>query len=172
MKSRRRVNSNVRHLIVKPPRPFTLLCLLLAILPPLAEAQQRSPFSNLDAMKPTNCETNAVMLDGIPQNRFQGNATTDVVVVIARLGAHESSRELNRRRLFNVRYRLENYRGLNPNRLVLAEGDRVKGYGRIELYVDGQMFDVLVAAQNADLCVSCCGPNEDFYPARKPRRRK
>ena len=123
-------------------------------------------------MKPTNCEMNAAMLDRIPQNRFQGTAATDVIFVIAHLGGHESSRELNRRRLFNVRHRLEKYRGLNPNRLVVAEGDRVRGYGRIELYVDGQMFDVLVAARNADLCVSCCGPNDDFYPERKRRMRK
>ena len=139
---------------------------------PLAHAQQQSPFANLDAMKPTNCEMNAAMLDRIPQNRFRGNPTNDVVIVIARLGAYERSRELNRRRLFNVWYRLEKYRGLNPNKIRMAEGDRVKGYERIELYVDGQMFDVLIAGRNADLCVSCCGPNEDFYPERKRRMRK
>src|SRR6266550_1335300 len=109
---------------------------ILLLVPTIAFAQQTSA----NDLKPTNCETNAAILDRIPQNRFQSNTPNDVVIVIARLGSQEFSRALNHRRLFNVRYRLEKYRGLNPNRIVLAEGDRVERYGRVELYVDGKLF--------------------------------
>src|SRR4051812_7293883 len=105
-------------------KPRRTVNVILFFVPAIVFAQQPSP----NGLKPTNCEMNAAMLDRIPQSRFQGNATNDVVMVVAHLGAHEFSRELNRRRLFNVRYRLQTYRGLNPNRIVLAEGDRVKGY--------------------------------------------
>ena len=147
---------------------ITNALVILLLIPTISFAQQPSAYD----LKPTNCEMNAAKLDGIPQTRFQGNSADDVVIVIARPGSREFSHELNRRRLFNVRYRLEKYRGLQPGRVVLAEGDRVKGYGRVELYVDGKLFDVLVASPGKDLCVSCCGHNDDFYPERKQRTRK
>ena len=150
-------------------KPLKILATIVLLLLVSVGRGQDSGSSIVPNKTPTNCETNAAMLDRVPQKRFQGNAENDVVVVIAHLGAREFSRGLNRRRLFNVMYRLENYRGLNPKRIVVAEGERVKGYGRVELYVEGALFEVLVAEPAKDLCVSCCGTNEDFYPERAKR---
>lgn len=156
---------------MKSSAAFDRLALLLlpALLGSVAFAQTPLPSAFPD--KPTNCETNAAHLDKVPQARFQGWIGDGAVIVISRLGDGEYSRELNRRRLFNVRYRLEHYRGLNPQRVVTAEGERTRGYGRVEVYVDGALFQVLVAGRGKDLCVTCCGSYEEFYPERQRRRR-
>ncbi len=155
------------------PKTFNIsaIAAYVILLTSVGLAQQSTSPSSPNNLKPTNCEMNAAMLDRVPQNRFQGEAENDLVIAIAHLGEREYSSELNRRRLFNVRYRLENYRGLNPKRIVVAQGEGVKGYGRVELYVDGVLFEVLVAERGKDLCVSCCGINEDFYPERTKRKR-
>jgi hypothetical protein len=154
-------------------KPFNILAvaILSLLLVSVGLAQQSTSSNSPDSLAPTNCEMNAAMLSRVPQQRFQGEAESDAVIAIARLGAREYSREINRRRLFNVKYYLEQYRGLNPKRIVVAEGERVKGYGRVELYVEGVLLEVLVAEYGKDLCVSCCGPNDDFYPERTRRKR-
>jgi hypothetical protein len=48
-----------------------------------------------------------------------------VLVVVARLGDGEGSRELNRRRLYNVREYLKERGGLAADKIVAAEGERV-----------------------------------------------
>ena len=145
--------------------------MLFLSLVPVDLARQSTPSSSSYKLEPTSCETNAVMLDGVPQKRFQGGTESDVLIAIARLGEREYSRELNRRRLFNVKYYLEKHRGLTPKRIVVAEGERVKGYGRVELYVGGVLFEVLIPERGKDLCVSCCESFEDFYPERTRRKR-
>lgn len=112
---------------------------------------------------------------------------TGLITFIARLGDGETRRELNRRRLHNVRTYLtsELYRKRDPKTVVVAEGERVKGYGRIEIYIKGVLFDGLAVKRNADLLVGTCEPSRMrsksadaiFYPfldakSRKPGRRR
>lgn len=39
---------------------------------------------------------------------------------------------------------------------MLAEGERTRGYGRIELYVEGVLLQTLLVRRNADLIVGSC----------------
>src|SRR5207247_3130982 len=94
-----------------------------------------------------------------------------LVIAIARLGDGEQKPDLNRRRLHNVRTYLAEFDGRSSERVVMAEGERVNGYGRIELYVDGKLFYVLMISPNADLAVgSCSYEGED--PCTHEREKK
>jgi hypothetical protein len=118
-----------------------------------------------------NCETNTATLDRVLNQALLGDRKDSAVIVIARLGRGEMSGELTRRRLYTVRAYFS-ARGLSSDRLVTAEGERVAGYGRIDFYIGGILFDALVADRCKDLPVGSC--MEDFYvePYYLPRKRK
>ena len=73
--------------------------------------------------------------------------------MIARLGDSEQRQELNRRRLHNARTYLVEFEHRSPQTIITAEGERVKGYGRVELYVGGKLFYVLMIRPNANFAV-------------------
>lgn len=104
------------------------------------------------ATEPTNCEFNIAILDAT-----HAQAGSDsLVIIIVRLGQRESRNGLSRRRLHNVRTYLEEFAGRKPQTLITGEGDRVEGYGLIELYVKGQHFYTLKVRNNFDLVVGQC----------------
>lgn len=128
-------------------------------------------------LMPTNCESNISLLSLAHQAANEGR----LLFAIARLGDGEYKRELNRRRLHNVRVYLTEFDWQRtPEALITAEGERVKGYGRVELYVDGRLFDVIAVKRNGDLLVGSCEPDDirpvkaerNLYPYRdrKPQR--
>ena len=121
--------------------------------------------------KPLGCENNSAQLGRVTAS-LQKVGSDGVIIAAARLGAGEGSRELNRRRLFNVNYYLMHYRRVDPARIVLAEGEKTGGYGRVDLYVGGVLVESLLADKGKDLCVTCCGDYSDFYPERVQRKNK
>ena len=121
----------------------------------IAAAQQNPatgtiPSSQVET-KPTNCEFNISVLTGAHQK-----AGDNLVIMIARLGTGETLRNLNTRRLHNARTFLTEFGQRAPQTIVTAEGDGVDGYGRVELYVNGKLFHVLMIGQNDDLAVGAC----------------
>lgn len=56
----------------------------------------------------------------------------------------------------------------------MAQGESVKGYGRIELYINGKLFHNLAVSENFDLLVGACSfegkkrcdfeHEKNFYP--------
>jgi hypothetical protein len=130
------------------------------------------------ALLPSDCEANIAALSAANHDAGQDG----LVIAIARLGDGESRRELNRRRLHNVRVYLTEFDWKrDPKTLILAEGERVKGYGRVELYVKGMQYHVLAVKRNGDLLVGSCEPDdirpkkaeENLYPyLDRAKRRK
>lgn len=126
------------------------------------------------------CESNLATLN-VTHQAAEGK---DLIIFIARLGDGESRRELNRRRLHNVRTFLtsELYWKRDPKTVIVAEGERVKGYGRVEIYIKGILFDAIGAERDRDIRVGSCEPDdirpkwadEIFYPFldEKPRKSK
>jgi hypothetical protein len=96
------------------------------------------------------CETNAVYLDVLIN---MARESKERVFVIARLGRAETSRYLIHRRLHNARTYL---RRLNPEQIVVAEGERAEGQGRVEFYLGSKLILVGLVARGGDLCVNCC----------------
>jgi hypothetical protein len=68
------------------------------------------------------------------------NAGKDkTIILIARLGTGERSRKLNRLRLLIARGYLMENRGVPKDRVITAEGERVRGLGHVEIYVGGRL---------------------------------
>lgn len=87
-----------------------------------------------------------------------------VLIAVARLGAGEKSRESNRRRLYNVREYIKDRVGVRAEKIVVAEGERAKGFGRVEFYLGGKMVGGLLLSRNKDLCLLCCEEVGPYYP--------
>jgi hypothetical protein len=125
----------------------------------------------------------------------QEAAPDQLIIVIARLGDGDIRRNLNWRRLHNVRAYwtkfLEGEYRRKPETVILAEGERVSGYGQLEFYIGGKLIEVLSIHRNRDLITGVCYPlydrhmrngafyfcdvedNQIFYPCRErgaPRR--
>jgi hypothetical protein len=119
---------------------------------------------------PDFCEGNSLRLDVVRNKSVEAGAGK-ITIAIARLGSGERSRELNRRRLYTVRAYLLAM-GLPSPRLITAEGERTqRGYGRVEVYVSGELVDILAAERGKDLLVGMCDDDvEDRKRYQLPRR--
>jgi hypothetical protein len=117
--------------------------------------------------KPTNCETHIAILD--VAHKDAGPA--GIIIMIGRLGDGER-REVNQHRLHSARAYLTQYHDVrSPDTIVIAEGERVTGYGRIELYISGKLHTAFAIRRNADLSVGSCEPPE-LDDARQRELRK
>lgn len=144
---------------------FTAALLPFAMM---VNAQQQSPSKPVEARdfadaQPMNCAHRGAVIDVITQNA----ADDDLIIVIARLGDGDLRPNLNRRRLHNVsaywtKFLNESGRR-KPETIILAEGEKVKGYGQLEFYVGGKLIQVLKVKRNADLYVGECYPPDDSY---------
>lgn len=116
----------------------------------------------LPQTKPETCETNSSLLVAA-KTALLHLENNGLMIVVAHLGKDERSSVLNHRRLFNVSRYLSQYAGLEPERIITAEGKKVPGFGRIDIYVGGRLVETLVPPLGKDICVTCCGDNNDFY---------
>jgi len=87
--------------------------------------------------------------------------TKERVFVVARLGTGESSRQLNHRRLNDVKTQFGQNKG--TEKVILTEGERVKGQGRLEFYLGSEIVFISLFARNGDFCAACCDRKERFY---------
>ena len=120
------------------------------------------------------CETNAAAFDNLANMLL---SSEERLFIVARLGTGESSVELNRRRLYNVRtYFKEGWPNVDSKRFVFAQGDRVEGEGRIEFYIGSHLFQISLVRRGKDICVDCCDyPDPRYYGAGKkdkPNRKR
>src|ERR1044072_817037 len=84
---------------------------------------------------PVNCESDIAMLESASAEA----GAKGLIIVIARLGDGDRNLALNSRRLHNVRVYLTEWGERRDSKTVVtAEGERVKGYGRIEIYIGGR----------------------------------
>jgi hypothetical protein len=119
---------------------------------------------------PLNCEENVIHMELAAQLASEESQRAGVIIAIARLGDGENLQELNSRRLHNVRVSLTDNLKIEPRRLVIASGQRVRGYGRIEFYLGGKLIGGLLVKRGKDLCVDCCDIDERYYPYRKRKK--
>lgn len=134
----------------------------------MARGQQPPPLMPVDLAdfanrSPDHCEARTAAMDGITQK----TPPNDAIIVIARLGTGETKPNLNWRRLQNVRaywtqaIALEARR--KPEKILLAQGERANGYGRLEFYVAGKLVWVMNIPRNADVDFGDCVAPDDTY---------
>ncbi len=162
------------------------LCLMLSGSICIAQ-QSQIPLDRFEELGPAHCGDNIALLDVLTQRTL----SEKLIIVIAHLGDGETRPNLNWRRLYNVHTYWAEYLTAEgarrkPETIVLAGGEKVKGYGRLEFYVDGKLIAVLKVRRNADLLVGTCYPDPEerdpctlksdrnFYPCRDmyTKRRK
>jgi hypothetical protein len=107
--------------------------------------------------KPTNCENHIAVLEAANHDAGKDG----LIILIGRLGSGDNKPDLNRHRLHTARAYLSDYLNVrSPSTIIIAEGERVQGYGRIDIYVGGKLYYVFAIKPNADLAVGSCEPAE------------
>ena len=137
---------------------------MLVLFAPIITAQGNSKPRLWILEKPENSETNHSYLRGVLSTVREKPNPNGVIILIARLGKGEIKRELNRRRLYNVSFLYKEIFGIPTETIVVAEGERVDGYGRVEIYWNGEMIGALPVFKNKDIYVDCCGIDDRYYP--------
>lgn len=115
-----------------------------SISPEPQTAPPDSPFCSPN--KPQGYEINRVYIGdaGVRVKKIENS----YVIIIAHLGTGEQMRRLNRTRLEEIKIYLEQIVGA---KVITAEGERVKGFGRVEIYVAGRRLYSLPIAKGATL---------------------
>ena len=151
--------------------PTLVLLLWLIVSSSTGNAQDRpgwpKPWGILE--KPLGCEENMIYMEAAATLTSEESQRDKVLIVVARLGDHERFQGLNRRRLHNLRVNLTENLRVDPQRLVMTSGEKVRGNGRVEFYLGGKLIGALLVARGKDLCVDCCDIDERYYPHRKNR---
>ncbi|HEY0728737.1 MAG TPA: hypothetical protein VGD38_11745 [Pyrinomonadaceae bacterium] len=147
-----------------------MTCRILLALLVLISAASGRQFANAQAdLKPTNCENHIKMLEGA--NDVAGK--DGLIILIARPGTGDTKPEISGRRLYSARAYLTDYlRVRSPETIVIGEGDRVEGYGRLEIYVAGKLYQALAIRANSELSVGSCEPEDLDDATQRARRRK
>ena len=145
---------------------------LLFLFPTIAFGQ-KSETPDIDDYRfvsnvPENCEDNSARIDRLNDLFSKTANQKSVFILIARLGSGETQRKHSQRRLYNVKKKLN----IPEKNVILAEGERVKGFGKVEVYWKGELLGIFFVARNDDLCVDCCGPDERFYPDKDDVERR
>jgi hypothetical protein len=135
-----------------------------------ASAQGARPEARSEGVG-SNCESNIAYLDAAHSEAGDDG----LVIAVARLGDGERGRALNQRRLHNLRTYLEKFRKRAGETIVTAEGERVKGLGRVEVYVGGKLAVTLEPGRGQDLHAGSCSASSRqdtlFYDSRNPSGR-
>ena len=106
------------------------------------KAQEDSKEPLFRPERPVNCEDFQGYLDDSIL-RWQRLKDTYLVIIV-RSGTGEREHELNKLRLKYI----EEYLRRHKVEYIGAEGERVKGLGRMELYVGGRLISVIPIARN------------------------
>jgi hypothetical protein len=116
-----------------------------------------SPFSLFSQIKsdkeiPSDCEYVRGILDATLAQ--VADIEDSNVILIFRLGKGEKSKAVINRRMELVRNHI-NFRKQNPEKFVLAEGEKTNGLGKVEIYIKGKLTEVLFAKKNVNLGYDC-----------------
>lgn len=134
--------------------------LLISFFSAVVTSAAQTPVMIVDST-PSACEVNAASFDNLANDLCSNN---ERIFIIARLGNGERSRDLNRRRLSNVRtYFATNWK-IDPARFTFAVGSRVEGEGRVEFYIGSTFWLISYVKRGRDICVDCCDyPDRRYY---------
>jgi len=147
-------------------KKLTILALFLFLTLTASVAAQRFLPAGWSAAVGSSCESNIALLDAAHAKAGEDG----LIIAIARLGNGERNRNLNRRRLYNLQTYLEKFRKRPAETIITAEGERVVGSGRVDVYVGGKLVVTLDLRRGQDLHVGSCDATSKldtlFYDSR------
>lgn len=143
----------------------TLVTGLLMFGATTAGATQESRPTKPIVRNDNNCESNKAYFDYVAASAGED----ELIILIARLGDEETSRAYTRRRLYNISTYLNYIREIPKERIIRAEGERIRGRGRVEVYVRGKLMIVFSVGRNQDLAGGDCeqAPRSLYHPMRR-----
>lgn len=77
------------------------------------------------------------------------------IIIISRLGNGEVSNSLHKKRLSSAKKFYIDSWNRPADTIITASGDRVKGLGRLDIFLDGNYLDKILIGKNASLYVNC-----------------
>jgi hypothetical protein len=115
-----------------------------------------------------NSEENSAIFDALHQEAIHSGKP---VIIISRLGTGEYGMRLHQRRLHNAVERFTSS-GTRYSRddTMATIGPRVKGKGRIEVYIEGKLRFVSEIGRGKDMIVDCCESFPEYYPEYRGKR--
>ncbi len=140
---------------LKTKAAYILLLISAFVLATHAQTT-RNPqiYGEPDGLTGVDCEGIMTRLDLIAIAADEAGKD-QTIIIIARLGSGESSRHLIRGRLRQVADYLN--RRVSRDRIITAEGERVRGPGQLEFYVGGKLHSVFKLKRNRNLVKGCGG---------------
>lgn len=115
------------------------------------------------------CQQNTVNIANLKQVARTNNQK---VFVIAHLGEGEKSLNLSQRRLKDIGAEFNQASPMSRDKIILAEGERVKGQARIDVYLGSELYFVSYIPRNGDFCSLCCDRKGIFYKNNRRQHRK
>lgn len=131
-----------------------------------ATAQQSSTETQIVRGDANAGELNSLYLDGLTNAQRSNH---ERIFVIARPGRGENARFLSLNRLEAARLYLVESGRINKEQVILAEGERVAGEGRVEFYLGSRLMLVSLAERGKNVQLTCCA---DYIPPRRHRSRR
>lgn len=127
------------------------------------KAQEDKPYDS--PKEPVNCEmANLYISDALTRYVNKRESKNSYLIIIFRLGDGENSRKLNLMRIKALKSYIENIKpskaifgDVKPNvKAIYAEGERIDGFGIIEIYLNGNLLYSLPIKKGRDLDLISC----------------
>ena len=134
----------------------------------VTRAQSPSPEPEVIPANATRCQRNTINIANLKQ---VARIKNEKVFVIAHLGSGEVSQNPNRRRLRDIGAEFDQISPMDRNTLILAEGERVRGQPRVDVYLGSDLYFISYIPQKGDFCSLCYDRRREFYKNRYNHRR-
>jgi len=148
-----------------------LVVALLTLASALTASSQGQSGDEIIELESESCEIDesnfSIVMNAALKKINDGSA----LIAVARLGRGDKVNKLNRERLRSTKLWLVKAK-FPMDKLILTEGDKASGNGRVEFYIGGVLTHVILPKPNGGLCVECCPDNPiDSTPRRRRKRR-
>jgi hypothetical protein len=127
--------------------PFIALILMATSVAPAQDRKEPMVIGENVGVDGSHCESAKAEFDLIAA---VANERDSNVIIISRLGKGEYSRGVSRLRMAQIRDHLMMVRAYTSDRVVTAEGERVKGLGVVEVYIKRKPFIIYRMKRNRD----------------------
>ena len=121
--------------------------------------------------KPFTCAQNVMEMEPVLFRVLKNEPNPKgTLILIARLGKGETRQFSNKQRLFGI---AERYKvlGVPTETIVVAEGERINDYGRVEIYWNGELLGALLANKNRSISLNCYEDDEKLFPVLRDVKR-
>ena len=146
---------------------FLLLVLITVFSATLSFSQEKNQEPIISEANGAACELNSLYFDVISNEVVKSK---ERIFIIFRSGKGETE-IVNARRLVYVKRFLQNRKGWRVFKTIYARGEKSDGEGKIEFYIGGNLFLVVMSPKNKTPCLDCCDI-ESFNPQNLVKKKR